>query len=128
MESLGTARLQTWPVQMVCKETRIAGQSSMKKIAHAHSTLHELLPVVASAFSSLTDWASPAAAVGSAFSSSSENSSRPPDRLGLADCRTDALEAIVEARVEALEERLVEMKGNEETSAAARSSTIFSAG
>ena len=105
----------------------MAGQSSMKKIAHTHSTLHELLPVAASDFSSLADWGSPAAA-GSAFSSSSENSSRPPERLGLADFRTDALEAIVEALVEALEERLVEMKGKEETSAAAMSSIIFSAG
>ena len=124
MESLGTARLHTWPVQMVCRETRMAGQSSMKKIAHTHSTLHELLPGVASVFSSLADWGSPA--TGSAFSSSSENSSSPAERLGLADCRTDALEAIVEARVEALEERLVEMKGNEDTSAAAMSSIIFS--
>ena len=105
----------------------MAGQSSMKKMAHTHSTLHELLLVVPSAFSSLADWGSPAVA-GSAFSSSSENSSRPPDRLGLADFRTDALEAMVEARVEALEERLAEMKGNEDTSAAAMSSIIFSAG
>merc|ERR1719500_2110652 len=35
---------------------------------------------------------------------------------------------MVEARVEALDERLAEMKGNEDTSAAAMSSIIFSAG
>ena len=52
---LETERLHTWPVQMVCKETRMAGQSSMKKIAHTHSTLHELLPGVVSVFSSLAD-------------------------------------------------------------------------
>lgn len=125
MESLGTARLHTWPVQMVCKETRIAGQSSMKKIAHNHSTFHCPPPEGASVFSSLVDWVSPVGAV-SSFSSSSENSSRRPDRLGLADCRTDAFEARVEARVEALEDRRAEMNGKEDTSADARSSITFS--
>ena len=102
----------------------MAGQSNMKKIAHTHSTLHGL-PGVDSGFSSVAASGSPPV-VGSGFSSSSENSSRPAERLGLADWRTDALDAIVEARVEALEERLVEMKGNEDTSAAAMSSIIFS--
>ena len=125
MESLGTARLHTWPVQMVCKETRIAGQSSMKKIAHNHSTFHWPPVEAASVFSSLVDWVSPVGAV-SSFSSSSENSSRRPERLGLADCRTDAFEARVEARVEALEDRRAEMNGKEDTSADARSSITFS--
>ena len=103
----------------------MAGQSSMKKIAHNHSTFHWPPPEAASVFSSLVDWVSPAGAV-SSFSSSSENSSRRPDRLGLADCRTDAFEARVEARVEALEDLRAEMNGKEDTSADARSSITFS--
>ena len=103
----------------------MAGQSSMKKIAHNHSTFHWPPVEGASVFSSLVDWVSPVGAV-SSFSSSSENSSRRPDRLGLADCRTDAFEARVEARVEALEDRRAEMNGKEDTSADARSSITFS--
>ena len=103
----------------------MAGQSSMKKIAHNHSTFHWPPVEGGSIFSSLADWVSPVGAV-SSFSSSSENSSRRPDRLGLADCRTDAFEARVEARVEALEDRLAEMNGKEDTSADARSSITFS--
>ena len=115
------ARLQTRPVQMVCRLTRMAGQRAMKNTAHNHSVLQLLVVELPVSTFSLSAAASSTGASFLPPSSSSENSSRPTERRASVDCLVADFVAIVEALVEALDDRLADMNGNEFTSAAARS-------